>query len=181
MILWIEIEELCHICSYRKYLLNPNLQPTDCSITTKMEEARGKGRSRELVCLPYIKDTNWLKGTSINRKIYQFHLRTKTLTAAPYRLQNKCEEICNVPIPRHMVYELVQKTTLHSTLRVFQLKWLYFCHQQNAIYMGHTAISVHSILLQRDRIPRPFVLVIPLCNLFLVTGSGMVKKIITCN
>ena len=37
-----------------------------------------KGECRELVCLSYIKDTNWLKGTGSNRKIYQFHLRTKT-------------------------------------------------------------------------------------------------------
>jgi hypothetical protein len=31
------------------------------------------------------------------------------LTAAPHRLQNKWEEIFDVPIPWHMVYELVQK------------------------------------------------------------------------
>lgn len=72
-----------------------------------------KGDGRELVCLPYIKDTNWLKGTSINGKIYQFHHRTKMLTAAPYRLQNNREENFDVPIPWHMVNELVQK--LHLT------------------------------------------------------------------
>ena len=32
------------IGNIREYLLNPNLQPTNCSTTTKVEEASGKGR-----------------------------------------------------------------------------------------------------------------------------------------
>jgi hypothetical protein len=106
-----------------EYLLNPNVQvKLIAALTQKWRRQVEKRKGRELVCLPYIKDTNWLKGIGINRKIYQFNLRTKMLTAAPYRLKNKWEEIFNVPIPRHMVYELVQKTTLDSTLRVCLFK-----------------------------------------------------------
>jgi hypothetical protein len=56
-----------------------------------------KGEDRELVCLSYIKETTWLKAIGIHRNIYQFHLRTRKLTAVPYRLQNKWEEIVDVP------------------------------------------------------------------------------------
>jgi hypothetical protein len=44
---------------------------------------------------------------AINGKTYQFHLKTKLLTAAPYSLYNSWEEISDVPIPWHMVYELI--------------------------------------------------------------------------
>jgi hypothetical protein len=62
---------------------------------------------------------------SLNRKVYQFHLRTRMLTTVPYRLQNSWEEIFNVPIPWYRVYELIHKTTQDSRLRAFQLKLLY--------------------------------------------------------
>jgi hypothetical protein len=64
-----------------------------------MEEASGKGEGKELVCRPCSKDQNWLKKMVINYKVYQFNLRTKNLTDAPYRLQNSWEEIFVVTIP----------------------------------------------------------------------------------
>jgi hypothetical protein len=42
-----------------------------------MEEAGRRGESKELVCRPCIKDHHWLKKIVINKKVYQFHLRTK--------------------------------------------------------------------------------------------------------
>ena len=68
-------------------------------------------KSKELVCRPCIKDQQWIKKIVISKNIYQFHLRTKQLTAVLYRLQNSWEEIFDVPIPWHMVYELTHKTT----------------------------------------------------------------------
>jgi hypothetical protein len=50
----------------------------------------------------------------MNKKPYQFHLTTKKLKAVPYRLQNSWEEIFDVPIPWHMVYELIHKTMADS-------------------------------------------------------------------
>jgi hypothetical protein len=47
---------------------------------------------------------------------------TKMLTAAPYSLQNKWEKLFDVPIPWHMVYELVQKranTRINYLCRLF--------------------------------------------------------------
>ena len=82
-------------------------------------------KSKELACRPYIKEHKWLKKSVINKNIYQFHLRTKKLTAVPYKLQNSWEEIFDVPIPWHMVYELIRKTTPDSKLRIFQFKLLY--------------------------------------------------------
>ena len=61
----------------------------------------------------------------INKNIYQFHLWTKKLTAVPYKLQNSWEEIFDVPIPWHMVYELIRKTTADAKLHIFQFKLLY--------------------------------------------------------
>ena len=49
------------------------------------------GKSKELVCRPCIKEHKWLK------------------KAMPYKLQNSWEEIFDVPIPWHMVYELIRK------------------------------------------------------------------------
>jgi hypothetical protein len=108
-----------------------------------------KGEGRELVCLPYIKDTNWLKVTGINRKIYQFHLRTNMLTAAPYRLQNKWEELFNATDRMLYIWGIQQSQLCR------------FCC--------------------KETINRSFILVLPLCSLFLVTGSGIVKKNTTCN
>ena len=53
----------------------------------------------------------------------QFHLRTKKLTAVPYKLQNSWEEIFDVPL--YVVYELTGKTTPDSKLQIFQFKLLY--------------------------------------------------------
>jgi hypothetical protein len=53
----------------------------------KLRRQLAAGGGKELVCLPNIKEKN-----SINRKVYQFHLRTRVLTAVPYRLQNILEE-----------------------------------------------------------------------------------------
>jgi hypothetical protein len=47
-----------------------------------------EGEGKELVCRPCIKDQNRLKKIVINKKLYQFLLRTKKITSAPYRLQN---------------------------------------------------------------------------------------------
>ena len=98
-----------------------------------------KGEGRELVCLPCIKDTNWLKGTGINIKIYQFHLRTIFFNNCYIysRLQNKWEEIFNVPIPWHMVYELVQKTTLDSTLS-FSILMIIHCSKKLREHLNNT-------------------------------------------
>ena len=42
------------------------------------------GKSKEVVCRPCIKDQHWLKKIVMNnKKVDQFHLRTKTLTAVP--------------------------------------------------------------------------------------------------
>jgi hypothetical protein len=43
----------------------------------------------------------------------------------PYKLQNSWEEIFDVPIPWHMVYELIRKTTPDSKLLIFQYKLPY--------------------------------------------------------
>ena len=68
------------------------------------------GGGGELLCLPNIKDQNWRKSkNSINRKVYQCQLKTRMLTAVPYRLQNSWEEICDLPIPWHWVHELIYK------------------------------------------------------------------------
>lgn len=56
-----------------KCLLYPKLQPTDCSITAKMEKASA---------------LNLL--TKIGN---QFNLRTRMLTAAPHKWQNSWQEI----------------------------------------------------------------------------------------
>jgi hypothetical protein len=55
------------------------------------------------------KDQNWQRNKNIiNRKVYQFNLRTRMWTTVPYRLQNSWEEIFDVPIPWYRVYELKQ-------------------------------------------------------------------------
>ena len=61
----------------------------------------------------------------INKNIFQFNLRNQKLTAVPYKLQNSWEEIFDVPIPWHMVYELTRKTTPDSKLWIFKFKLLY--------------------------------------------------------
>ena len=78
-------------------------------------------KRKELVCRPWIKEHKWLKKSVINKNVYQFHFRTKKLTALPYELQNSWEDIFDVPIPWHMVYELIRKTTPDSKLRVFSI------------------------------------------------------------
>ena len=72
---------------------------------------------------PALKNIN---GSSvINKNIYQFHLRTKQLTAVPYKLQNSWEEIFDVPNPRHIVYEQTHKTMPDSKLHIFHFKFPY--------------------------------------------------------
>jgi hypothetical protein len=41
------------------------------------------------------------------------------MTAVPYRLQNCCEEIVDVPLPWHMVYELIQHFQLKLRYNIF--------------------------------------------------------------
>ena len=79
-------------------------------------------KSKELACRPC---TKWLKKGVKNKNIFQFHLRTKKLTAVPYKLQNSWEEIFDVPIPWHMVYELISKTTPNAKLHFYKFKLLY--------------------------------------------------------
>lgn len=55
-----------------------------------------------------------------------------------YWMQNSWEEISDVTIPWHIVCELIHKTTLDSTLEVFQFKIWNSCHQQNVIYTLQT-------------------------------------------
>jgi hypothetical protein len=108
-----------NVCSTQNY--NQIIAALPQKWKRKVEEGKGK----KLVCRPCIKEHNWLKKIVINKKVYQFHLRTKGLTAVPYRLQNSWEEIFDVPIPWHSVYELIRKTTPDSKLRIFQFKLLY--------------------------------------------------------
>ena len=43
--------------------------------------------------------------------------------------------------------------------------------------MGDTTIEALYILLHRDKIIRSLVLVLPICSLFLVAGSGMAAEL----
>ena len=52
-----------------KCLLYPKLQQINCSITTQMEEASRRGKSKELVCRPCIKEHKWLKKGVVNKNI----------------------------------------------------------------------------------------------------------------
>jgi hypothetical protein len=75
---------------------------------------RGKWKGekvRNLSVGTALKTTIGYKTIVINKQVYQFHLRTNKL---PYRLQNSWEEILDVSIPWHMVYELIHKTTPDS-------------------------------------------------------------------
>ena len=78
-----------------------------------------------LVCHPYGKKTNWLKGTKINKEIYNFHMSSKDLRAIPYRIHSKWENLFDVPIPWNQVFNLIYKTTLDSYSRYFQFKLIY--------------------------------------------------------
>ena len=60
----------------------------------------------------------------INKNIYQFHLGTKKLTAVTFKLQNSWEEIFDIPIPWHMVYELIRKTTPDAKLQIYYTEFL---------------------------------------------------------
>jgi hypothetical protein len=55
------------------------------------------GKSKELVCWNCIKEHKWLKKIVMNKNIYQFHLRTKQLTAVPYKLQNSWKRFAMYP------------------------------------------------------------------------------------
>ena len=119
-------------------------------------------------------DQNWQRNkNSINRKAYQFHLRTRTLTTVPYRLQTSCEEIFYVLIPWYRVYELIYKTKQDS--RLFQLKVLYRILATSKM-LNIWGIKSSKLLWWWYRINSSFIFVLHLCSLFLVTGSGMVKK-----
>ncbi|CDQ89851.1 unnamed protein product [Oncorhynchus mykiss] len=73
----------------------------------------------------------------MNKKVYQFHLKTKKLTDVPLTavqltaVQNSWEEMFDVPIPWHMVYEIIGKMTPDSKLRIFQFKLLYKILENN--------------------------------------------------
>ena len=84
---FVELSELYgKVCSIQKY----NQLITALPQKWRRQVAAGEGR--DLVCLPNIKDQNWQRNkNSINRKIYQFHLRTKMLTTVSPRLQNRWE------------------------------------------------------------------------------------------
>ena len=77
---FMELSELYgKVCSIQEY----NQLITALPPKWRRWEAAGGGR--ELVCLPNIKDHNWQRNkNSINRKVYQFHLRTRMLTSVSY-------------------------------------------------------------------------------------------------
>ena len=60
----------------------------------------------------------------INTKIIPVSFKY-IFTAVPYRLQNSWKEIFDVPIPWHMVYEMIHKTMADSKHRSFLFKLLY--------------------------------------------------------
>ena len=100
---FMELSELYRkVCSIQEY------NQLISALPQKWRRQVAAGGAWELVCLPNIKDQNWRRNkNSINRKVYQFHLRTRMLTTVPYRLQNSWEEIFDVPIPWYRVYELI--------------------------------------------------------------------------
>jgi hypothetical protein len=55
--------------------------------------------------------------------------------------------------------------------------WRPWHHLQNVEYLWHTIITALQILLWGYRINRPFVLVLSLASLFLVSDSGMAEKL----
>ena len=87
-----------NVCSIQEY------NQLITALSQKCWRRVAAGGGKELVCLPNIKDRNWQRNkNSLNWKVYQFHLRTRILTTVPYRLQNSCEEISDVPIPWYRV------------------------------------------------------------------------------
>uniref|UniRef100_A0A0E9V7V2 Uncharacterized protein n=1 Tax=Anguilla anguilla TaxID=7936 RepID=A0A0E9V7V2_ANGAN len=84
-----------------------------------------KGNGQELVCRPHIKNYNWLKKRTINREMYTFYLRSKTLTATPYKILDSWEYMLDLPIAWQQVFNLTYKTTIDSSIRFFQFKLLY--------------------------------------------------------
>ena len=92
------------------------------------------------------------------------------LTALPYRLQNSWEEIFDVLIPWHRVYELIYKTTQDTRLRAFQLQLLYRILATNKMLNigGIESSQLCRFCYEDNRINRPFVLVLPSGILFLV-------------
>ena len=94
------------------------------------------------LCRPCIKDQKWLKKIVINKEIYQFHFRTKQCTAVPYRLQNRWEEIFDVPIPWHMVYELVRNKEILDSTEFFDLNYIKFLSStERYIYGAYNNLS----------------------------------------
>jgi hypothetical protein len=118
---FMELSELYgKVCSIQDY------NQLITALIQKWRRQVAVGGGRELVSLLNIKDQNLRRNkNSINRKVYQFHLRTRMLTAAPYRWQNSWEEIFYVQIPWYRVYEFIYKMTQGLRLRTFQLKLLY--------------------------------------------------------
>ena len=107
---FMELSELYRkVCSIQEY------NQLITALPQKWRRRVAVGGGRELVCLPNTKDHNWWRNkNSINRKVYQFHSRTRMLTTVPYRLQNSWEEIFDVPIPWYRVYELIYTTLCFS-------------------------------------------------------------------
>ena len=116
--------ELCPSWSYQNCTGRSAQSKSTTNWLQHCPKNRGGGWQREKVS--NIKEQNWRRNkNSINRKVYQFNLRTRMLTNVPCWLQNSWEEMFDVLIPWYRVYELIYKTTQDSRLRAFQLKWLY--------------------------------------------------------
>ena len=102
------------------------------SETAKMEE----GKSKELG-QPCIKDQKWLKKIMINKKSIPVSFKDQKWTAVTYRLQNSWKVIFDIPIPWHMVYELIHKTTPDSKLKIVPFTLLYKILATNYILYIH--------------------------------------------
>ena len=108
-------------------------------------------------------------------------IKDQKLTAVPYRLQNSWEEIYDVPIPWLMNWHT-------KWLRIQNLKFFNLSHHTKLLqpitkkyiyppYITYTTIPTLQMLLKRDRIIRSFVLLLSMCSLFLVAGSGMAEEL----
>ena len=91
-----------------------------------------------------------LKRVVMNKKVYQFHIQTKKNVQLHHT-------DCKIVGKRFSMYRF------HGT-------WLMNWYTKNVEFF-------HLILVQRDRIIRSLVLVLPICSLFLVAGSGMDEEL----
>lgn len=74
-------------------MFNTKVKQLITSLPQKWKKQLLKRDRNELVCLSPMKSHAWFKMTSINRKMYQFHLRSRGLTTMPHKIQDSWEEI----------------------------------------------------------------------------------------